>query len=99
MKIIQILNARSFLYIYSINSISNNSVKNEMANAVADAKAEVNQAVDTAVNSSVPNAVKEATDEAIRKIGEINNTFEVGSDGQTTPSDSLMIGGIFYEKI
>lgn len=76
-----------------------NSVKNEMTNAVADAKAEVNQAVDTAINSSVPNAVKEATDEAIRKIGEINNTFEVGSDGQTTPSDSLMIGGIFYEKI
>lgn len=81
-----------------INTTADN-VKNEMTNAVSDAKVEVNQAVDTAVNSSVPNAVKEATDEAIRKIGEINNTFEVGSDGQTTPSDSLMIGGIFYEKI
>lgn len=47
--------------------------------------------------------IREAADEEITRAQEIVshaiNTFEIGDDGQTMPSEQLIVGGIFYEKM
>ena len=44
------------------------------------------------------NFVDDEIDNARQKISTSINTFEIGTDNQTKPSDKLIIGGIFYKK-
>lgn len=44
-------------------------------------------------------AIDEERDAAIETISSAINTFEVGENGQTIPSDKLVVGGIFYQKL